>query len=74
MAFCNAYQHHALVLYAAYNLELKPSAVAASLKFRHMSNAAQEAAEAMPGPADYRITGRNLCACNNVKGYTMGSR
>ncbi|KAL0055226.1 hypothetical protein WJX82_009017 [Trebouxia sp. C0006] len=59
---------------AAYNLELKPSPVAASLKFRHMSNAAQEAAEAMPGPADYCITGRNLCACNNVKGYTMGSR
>ncbi|DBA77331.1 TPA: Outer dense fiber protein 3 [Trebouxia sp. C0005] len=59
---------------AAYNLELKPSPVAASLKFRHTSNAAQEAAEAMPGPADYRITGRNLCACNNVKGYTMGSR
>ncbi|KAL0035284.1 hypothetical protein WJX79_010172 [Trebouxia sp. C0005] len=59
---------------SAYNLELKPSPVAASLKFRHTSNAAQEAAEAMPGPADYRITGRNLCACNNVKGYTMGSR
>ena len=61
-------------LAVAYNLEVKPSPIAASLKFRHSSKSAQEAAEAMPGPADYNAISRDICGCNTVKGYTMGQR
>ena len=58
----------------AYNLVMKPSPIAASLKFRHSSNSAQEAAEAMPGPADYTACNKDLCGCKTVRGYTMGQR
>ena len=62
------------VFHEAYNTELRPSAIAASLKFRHASNVLRDEAKSMPGPADYSITDRQLCACKNVKGYTMGQR
>ena len=65
-----------VVSVAAYNVEMKPSPIAASLKFRHgsTSDSAQEATKAMPGPADYAAVNQNLCSCNTVKGYSMGRR
>ena len=53
---------------------MKPSPVAASLKFRHNNEAAQEAAKAMPGPADYAAFNTDLCGCKTLRGYTMGQR
>lgn len=67
--------HTALCVPAvAYNLDMKPSLVAASLKFRHNSKAAQEAAKEMPGSADYTALNRDLCGCKTIRGYTMGQR
>ena len=65
---------HLCISAAAYNPDMKPSLVAASLKFRHNNKAAQEAAEAMPGPADYTAFNTDLCGCKTVRGYTMGQR
>ncbi|KAL3149168.1 hypothetical protein ABBQ32_002001 [Trebouxia sp. C0010 RCD-2024] len=59
---------------AAYNLEMKPSPIAASLKFRHCSTSEKAATEAMPGPADYTAVSKDLCGCKTVRGYTMGQR
>lgn len=59
-----------MVVPAAYDVELKGSPKAASMKFRHSSNAA----EPTPGPPDYSRRDCKLCACSTAKGYTMGQR
>lgn len=66
----NSQALHTVSCRAAYDVELRGSSKAASMKFRHGSNAA----EATPGPSDYKTQDGKLCACQTVKGYTMGQR